>query len=219
MKNQADYKLSLVGKFFMAVVGLLILGLSLLTGAVDVLPGNVYSSEIDPDEMYADKYRNDKSDFISQGFSCLKKEQFADAITAFNKALDLEPGKALTYVARGSAYFRLDQFDNAISDYNKAIEIDPRFVAAYQNLGSVYYRKGQFDKAISEYNRAIEINPDYVIAYVDRGNTYQYQGRYDEAEKLIQEVIRIRTRDLAPDHPELLDAQSELERANTVGRY
>ena len=64
-------------------------------------------------------------EYISQGVSSLKQGQVEDAITKFNRAIDLDPGKAVAYAARGSAYFRLEKLDNAISDYNKAIEINP----------------------------------------------------------------------------------------------
>jgi tetratricopeptide (TPR) repeat protein len=119
--------------------------------------------------------------YISHGVSHLKEGQIEDAINDFNKAIKLDPGKAVAYVARGSAYFRLNRLDNAISDYNSAIEIKPDLAVAYQNRGSVYYTQGKFDNAISDYNKAIEINPDFGAAYQDRGKIYQSQGRFDNA--------------------------------------
>jgi len=124
----------------------------------------------------------DADAYISRGFAYLNKGQIEDAISDFNKAIELDPGKAVAYVVRGSVYHsRLNQLDNAISDYSKAIEIDPDLAVAYQNRGSVYNRLDQLDNAISDYSKAIEINPDFAVAYQDRGSIYQSQGRFDNA--------------------------------------
>lgn len=133
----------------------------------------------------------DGNKYISSGFSYLKKGQTEEAISSFERAIDLDPGKALTYVARGSAYFRLGRFDKALSDFSRAIEIDPGLAAAYQNRGSVYYRQGQFDKAMSDYNRVIEIEPGFAVAYIDRGNIYMSQKRFDDAISDFSRAIEI----------------------------
>lgn len=139
-----------------------------------------------------EKTSTGSAEYISKGVSSLKKGQVEDAITHFNRAIDLDPGKAVAYAARGSAYFRLEKLDNAISDYNKAIEINPDLEVAYQGRGSVYYRQGQLDNAISDYTRVIKINPGLVNAYIDRGNIYQEQGRFDEAISDFSKVLEMK---------------------------
>jgi tetratricopeptide (TPR) repeat protein/beta-lactamase regulating signal transducer with metallopeptidase domain len=139
-----------------------------------------------------EKSSTGSAEYISQGVSFLKQGKVEDAITQFNRAIDLDPGKAVAYAARGSAYFRLEKLDNAISDYNRAIEINPDLEVAYQGRGSVYYRQGQFDNAISDYTRVIKINPGLVNAYIDRGNIYQEQGRFDEAISDFSKVLEMK---------------------------
>ena len=129
--------------------------------------------------------RQDPSDeYISLGLACLKKDQIDDAISNFNKAIELDPGNAAIYVVRGNAYHCLDQLDNAISDYNKAIEINPDLAAAYHDRGILYQNQGKFDKAISDYSRVLELNPDDALlgaAYRTRGLAYYSKGKYGEA--------------------------------------
>jgi len=138
-----------------------------------------------------EKSSADSAEYISRGVSSLKNGQIEDAITYFNRAIDIDPGKAVAYAARGSAYFRLDKLDNALSDYNKAIEINPALEIAYQGRGSVYYRQGHPDNAISDYNRVIKINPGLVNAYADRGNIFQEQGKFDEAISDFSRVLEL----------------------------
>jgi tetratricopeptide (TPR) repeat protein/beta-lactamase regulating signal transducer with metallopeptidase domain len=135
------------------------------------------------------------AEYISQGFSSLKQGKVEDAITQFNRAIDLDPEKAVAYAARGSAYFRLEKLDNAISDYNKAIAINPELEVAYQGRGSVYFLQGQLDNAISDYTRVIKLNPGLVNAYIDRGNIFQEQGKFDEAISDYSKVLEIHPKD------------------------
>ena len=59
MKNQIGHKLSLVKRLFLSAAGLSILGIPLLIGIINALPGKAYSSDIDPDKMYVDEQRLD----------------------------------------------------------------------------------------------------------------------------------------------------------------
>jgi tetratricopeptide (TPR) repeat protein len=49
-----------------------------------------------------------------------------EAISDYNKALELNPSHAMAYVARGAADGSKGQYDQAIFDYNNALEISPR---------------------------------------------------------------------------------------------
>jgi len=125
-----------------------------------------------------------EAQFISytyRGISHLEKEQIDDAISDFNKAIELNPRNAAAYISRGIAYYKQGQIDQAISDYDKAIEINPEYAEAYYNRGNAFGKQGQFDQAISDYNKAIEINPEYAEAYLGRGLAYDEKSQYDQA--------------------------------------
>jgi tetratricopeptide (TPR) repeat protein len=120
-------------------------------------------------------------DYTSQGLSHLKKGQIDDAVSAFNRAIELNPGNSVAYFSRGRAYYRQGKMDNAISDYNRAIEISPEFTAAYQNRGYAYYSIDNYEKAISDYDRAIAINPEDAETYNMRGIAYFKQDKIEKA--------------------------------------
>jgi tetratricopeptide (TPR) repeat protein len=134
-------------------------------------------------------------DYTYRGISHLKKEQIDDAISDFDKAIELNAGFAAAYVYRGIAHYKQGQFDQAISDYDKAIEINPEYAEVYYNRGDAFGKQGQFDQAISDYNKAIEINPEHAEAYLGRGLAYDEKRRYNQAIADFNKAIELNPED------------------------
>ena len=88
----------------------------------------------------------DTKTYNDRGLTQVKKGNYDQAISDFNKAIDLNPRDADVYNHRGNAYSLKRQFEQAISDYTRAIELNPRFADAYNNRGTAYKNKSQYDK-------------------------------------------------------------------------
>ena len=96
--------------------------------------------------------------------SYMKKGQFEDAVSNFNRAINLDPRNAVAHAARGSAYYNLNQLDKAMSDYNEAIELNPNNVDAYIYRGYYYQVMDEKSKAVADYSKALELNPEAEVA-------------------------------------------------------
>ncbi len=107
----------------------------------------------------------DANFYFNRGTAYIAKGQYDQAISDFNKALEINPSYAEAYNNRGAVYSRKGQNDEAISDYSKAIEIDPEGVKAYNNRAWEYTLKLQYDQAISDLKKAHEINPGNADIY------------------------------------------------------
>jgi len=130
--------------------------------------------------------------YLKRGIAYGEKGLYDNAISDYNKAIEIDPGNANAYFERGIVYGKKDLCDNAISDYNKAIEINPRYANAYVARGHFYIPEGLYDNAISDYNKAIEINPRYADAYLVRGIAYGVlKGLYDNAISDFNKAIEI----------------------------
>jgi tetratricopeptide (TPR) repeat protein len=126
-----------------------------------------------------------------KGTVYLQKGEYDQAISEFNKTLEINPNDAVAYINRGWAYYRKGHYDQAISDCNKALEIDPRVAAAYLTRGAAYNLKGQPDHAISDFNKALEINPRDALAYNNRGWAYLGKDQYDQAISDLDKALEI----------------------------
>ncbi|CAA9413334.1 MAG: hypothetical protein AVDCRST_MAG74-2775 [uncultured Pyrinomonadaceae bacterium] len=86
------------------------------------------------------------------------KGEFALAVEDYNKAIELNPKDAASYLNRGRAYSGRKNYDSAILDYNKTIELNPQDSTAYFNRADVYERKGNVQQAAADYQKAVELD-------------------------------------------------------------
>ena len=89
----------------------------------------------------------DADSYISMGIDNVVKGQYKQALSDFNKALEINPNYAGAYYNRGLVNVILEQKEQAISDFSKAIEINPNDAEAYYNRGNVFGDMGNLDKA------------------------------------------------------------------------
>ena len=68
--------------------------------------------------------------YNNRGMAYRDKGQYDQAISDYNKALEINSKYAYAYNNRGMAYRDKGQYDQAISDYNKALEINPKYAYA-----------------------------------------------------------------------------------------
>jgi tetratricopeptide (TPR) repeat protein len=107
--------------------------------------------------------------------------RYAEAITALNAALAVEPGLAEVHYNLGVAHAALGELPSAASAYRAAIAIQPDYPEAYNNLGLVYGKMGRIPAAIAAYRTAIGLRPDFAAAYNNLGSAYAAEGNNDEA--------------------------------------
>jgi tetratricopeptide (TPR) repeat protein len=93
----------------------------------------------------------------------------AEALTEYDRAIQLHPNDAKVYYNRGLARSKFGDKKGAISDYDRAIRMNPNDARAYTNRGATRSDLGNREGAISDANQAIRINPNLANAYVIRG--------------------------------------------------
>lgn len=131
------------------------------------------------------------TEWFDKGYVAGNAGNWAEALTALSKAIELNPQFAMAYYNRGVAYRKLGNTNQAIKDYNKAIELNPQDAKAYVNRGVAYGELGNTNQAIKDYNRAIELNPKYAMAYNNRGITYGKLGNLNQAIKDLNKAIEL----------------------------
>jgi tetratricopeptide (TPR) repeat protein len=87
------------------------------------------------------------------------------AIEAYQKVLEWNPGAAGALVNLGTIHYRQRQFAQAESYYISAIVADPGYPLAQFNLGNLYDEQGRVKEAFEYYRRALELSPNYADAH------------------------------------------------------
>ncbi|MBY0549782.1 MAG: tetratricopeptide repeat protein [Candidatus Obscuribacterales bacterium] len=125
----------------------------------------------------------DASLLVSRGCIMNLLGRWHDAIDDFDKAIELQPGNALSLSHRGYAYAKLSNFEEALSDFSAALSIDSGLSLAYNYRGFVLNQRKDFDAAIEDFTKAVELSPEYAAAYVNRGCAYFAKGDNERADK------------------------------------
>ena len=128
----------------------------------------------------------------TQGESYYRQRKYQEAITEFQKALELKPdyAKAIKYIERSNkkvqeAKLKVKQEELKAQEQElRAIKIaeekalgeaeakKQQQARGHYTQGESYFRQHKYQEAIAEFNKSLELKPDYTPAtrYIDRSN-------------------------------------------------
>jgi tetratricopeptide (TPR) repeat protein len=129
-----------------------------------------------------------------------KHENIENAISAFNRALTLDPKYAQAYAALGEAYLLGYQEGNAGSQWmekarsacDQAVVNAPRLADGYACLGRSYRAVGEYEKAAAQFQKAAALDATSDDAFRGLADVYQKLNRPAEAEATFRKAISLR---------------------------
>ena len=162
-----------------------------------------YKAALEDYEHAATINNNDPYGYFLKGNIRLDMGQNDEAIIAFNKALEIDPGyvkakKALDIAKggmntskpattfqgsfdRGVALQDDSKHAEAIVEFNNAIVINPTNAMAYAERGYCKKSLNQYEEAIADFTNAIAIEPKMEMSYYNRGVCYFKIDAYNDA--------------------------------------
>jgi tetratricopeptide (TPR) repeat protein len=99
------------------------------------------------------------SDYMALGDFEFDRGNCDGAITAYSRAIALNPDFAEAYNNRAYAYMTKKDYAHALPDLDRAIALRPTYVNALMNRGDIhnYYYDIDYDLAIADYDRVIAL--------------------------------------------------------------
>jgi len=145
--------------------------------------------------------------WIALGDLLRQQDKFAQAIPAYDKALDIIGDKAgearwFPLYARGIALERAGQFPKAEQDFRTALKLRPDSAQVLNYLGySLVDRNEKLDEALKLIQKAVELRPDDGYILDSLAWAYYRLGRYDEAVSPMERAVAAMASDsLVNDH-------------------
>ena len=111
----------------------------------------------------------------------LKKEDFARAVDAFQKALGIRGEFFECLHDLGLAFFNLRLYAEAVEAYDRAAAINPRSFEVFHNKGRALHELDRCEEALECYDRALAIDSRRPATWSNRATTLHNLRRFDEA--------------------------------------
>ncbi len=124
---------------------------------------------------------------VAAGLS--EKGEYAAAIPAWKRALELDSEDARAHYNFGLALQHQGRIQEAIAQYTKSVEINPQNAAAYTNLGVAFTNEGKLDEAIESLSKSVAIKPANALAQSNLAAALIEKGRTGEAIEHVRKAL------------------------------
>lgn len=156
-------------------------------------------------ELLLEATMHGADDWAEKGRSLLAAKQYAEALDAFQKAIDIDEEHADAWEGRSRCHFHLGDFERAKRANHRALELEPKNPKAWVAYGAVAYHDGDFVQAQEAIDHALELCPACDRAWFNKGVLLAEQDDIDEAIDAVEQAISY-----APRNVEYLCAKGQL---------
>jgi Flp pilus assembly protein TadD len=136
-------------------------------------------------------------DWLARGRGHHAAGRFADAIAAFDTAIQLDATLAEAYYWRGVIHAEGNRWEQAMADCSAALRLNPDYAEAYHQRGLAHKRKQDWDRAIADYEEAVRRkpalgpDPQFAEPYYRRGLRCKEAQEWDQAVADYEEAVRL----------------------------
>jgi TolB-like protein/DNA-binding winged helix-turn-helix (wHTH) protein/Flp pilus assembly protein TadD len=114
----------------------------------------------------------------------------------FRRAIELNPGYALTYLWYSQLLRAVGRFEDAVAMARRAQKLDPISPNIQRNLAVQLLAAKQYEQALAEFQKALELDPNLFTTHSDLGLAYELMGRYKDAIAETRKAIQLTTNDI-----------------------
>ncbi|HTB97845.1 MAG TPA: tetratricopeptide repeat protein [Terracidiphilus sp.] len=139
-------------------------------------------------EAVPESDRTSKMEFaLGAAYEQMKRTK--DAIAAYQRAVDIEPGDPRTMGALAQTLLNDEQLDAALKIYRDMAEVDPEDVSTLIHICEIERRQGKYEDALATIKKALKKDPDNLEAGYNDGLLLDVLGRYEEASQEYEQMV------------------------------
>jgi tetratricopeptide (TPR) repeat protein len=112
-----------------------------------------------------------------------------DAITAYQRAHEMDPDDVRTLQALAQALLTDNQLDEALTEYQKLAAADPEEPGPLVHISEIQRKEGKYEDALATIKKARAIDSNDPEAGYNEGLLYDILGRLDESAKTYQQMV------------------------------
>ncbi|MGA2097127.1 MAG: protein kinase [Candidatus Acidiferrum sp.] len=120
---------------------------------------------------------------------------YKEALTAFQRVLQIDPANVDAYLGSGGAYNSLGQAVEAEQSFRHAIDISRACWSCYNLLGNFLYGQARYKEAAQAWQKVIELTPDNVWGYMNVSAAYLALGQFQLASDYLHRALQLSPND------------------------
>lgn len=93
------------------------------------------------------------------GLMLMQQQKYADALSSFTKAVDLEKSNPAFYCNKGTAHRMLNDLVGAEQCYTQALNAYPKHADTLFNIGTLRMKQGRHQESLKAFNKVLNIDP------------------------------------------------------------
>jgi tetratricopeptide (TPR) repeat protein len=117
----------------------------------------------------------------SLGTALQQQARYAEALQAFDKAVQLKPANAELWKQLGDVLVQMERFDQALLSYQHVLELNPDHPDALYKSGALLNQFGRYAEAMVQLDLGNQVLPDHAPTLQARARTLHNLKRFDEA--------------------------------------
>ncbi|MGI9061023.1 MAG: protein kinase domain-containing protein [Ktedonobacteraceae bacterium] len=130
-------------------------------------------------------------EWVKEGTTLYNLQRYADALTAYEQAIHLDPNNAIACSNKGIALNGLKQYKEALVACDQAIRLDPNNAGFYNDKGVALRNLERYTEALAAYEQAIRLDPNNANYYNNKDVALCNLQRYTEALAAIEQALRL----------------------------
>jgi tetratricopeptide (TPR) repeat protein len=148
--------------------------------------------------------------WLSEGNIHFYREQYEDALVAFERSLSFNSSNALAHIGQGETLWQLisqsdvlsldDRNEKAFAAFERALSLGTTNARAYLGKGKVLYnlampfiKEAEKVKIFEALDQAIELDSKSSDAYIIKGDVFMDLNKYEDAAKTFKMAIEVAT--------------------------
>ena len=143
---------------------------------------------------------------VSLAYSYLYDSQYDEAISSFNRALEINPGNIDAFRGKSKALVMMGEGYDAMNCLVRAFRYSPDNAELFRELADVYFMSGYLEDCRRYCKKSLALDPNSSGAYVLLGMLEIREGKTDVAMKWLN-----RSLDIDPDNPIALNELAYIE--------
>ena len=128
--------------------------------------------------------------WATQGYEQLAQEDYAGALTSFQRVLSQESTHTDSLYGSARAKFKMERYEESIQDFDRLINLIPKNATYYSERGVALHLAGDNARALLDFDEGVALEPHNPYRYSSRAyikdRMRDFQGAIDDYTKAIE---------------------------------